>query len=814
MKINLKCFKNNHMINDKSLIILIFVLFFLSLFFLFSHEVFADYSCTTSCCSFTLYSTVGCTFGTCCCQCYLGTCEGFPSMWPYQFSVCGNTCYWYKVSDCTTDWFSCATRWKYRDTNKPNWCSANFCDTTTKQYYSGGWPDCHSGGWYCYYPSNFCDTSHCGADSACNGKMPGDSCTSGGVPGVCNTNCLCSLTGCSGIVSLALSPSTISPSGTVTATASGLDTKTNCNGKTVYFKKDSCSGTQVAICTVSGAGCSSTFIAPSTSGTYNYYACVDMNGINGFSDSGESSSAPLSVVTGTNCRCTGYGCDTFDSNKANCQGAGCSWTDPTSNSCSGSPYTCSHWNGQGATCGDYGCSYCYNAGICASKTDFASCSGISCCLWIPVPPMCLPTHNTGDCFGTAAPCASWTGSGSIWCTSAGCTWHSATPSDCSGSSQSCNSYSTQLACSTYGCIWCSGGTCYNPGGSTYCSDQCAAGATSYRCSGNTVQRNTCIVNTCGSTPTCTAWTGYQNVVDCTSKNGCCGTTCSKGGTDTYCTYTCSGGACTPTTTPCRCDAVDTDIPPANGLNYTVSGICTNYSGCIGGSCISKQFEDYCIDRNTLNEYYVSGNSCVNITTTPGLSGLGWQTVCSSIKKAITNVTTYVSILPTAISYTSQNVTIGVLFDDPDYRQGENVSINLTIYLDGTYREWDVSSNCISEVMINASGTNQNCNWKWGMDHSICNDTMTGSEMTATSQDGHFEIKAICQIPSWLPYGTRTLRAVPTYYSHNVTLTSAETKIYIQIQEPSTVTPLQATLIFLRTIFKGINEVFTLPLILI
>jgi hypothetical protein len=98
---------------------------------------------------------------------------------------------------------------------------------------------------------------------------------------------------CSGTISLSLSPNPVYTSGAVTPTASGLS---SCNGKTVSFRKDSCSGAQVSSCTASGTGCpGNNFLAPAVANSYTYYACIDKNGDGDYSDAGESGSAVLIV---------------------------------------------------------------------------------------------------------------------------------------------------------------------------------------------------------------------------------------------------------------------------------------------------------------------------------------------------------------------------------------------------------------------------------------------------------------------------------------------------------------------------------------
>jgi len=98
---------------------------------------------------------------------------------------------------------------------------------------------------------------------------------------------------CSGSISLTLNPSTVTPGGSVQASTSGLS---NCDGKTVYVRKDSCAGDLACSCSVSGSGCSCNFNAPTTVGTYTYYACIDKNNDGDFADSGESDSKTLTVT--------------------------------------------------------------------------------------------------------------------------------------------------------------------------------------------------------------------------------------------------------------------------------------------------------------------------------------------------------------------------------------------------------------------------------------------------------------------------------------------------------------------------------------
>ena len=99
---------------------------------------------------------------------------------------------------------------------------------------------------------------------------------------------------CSGSISLSLSPNPAQPSSTITASTSGLS---NCDGKTIYIKdyQGCSSGTTICSCTSGDSGCSCQFTAPSSEGDYTYFACIDKNGDDDFSDSGESDSVVLTV---------------------------------------------------------------------------------------------------------------------------------------------------------------------------------------------------------------------------------------------------------------------------------------------------------------------------------------------------------------------------------------------------------------------------------------------------------------------------------------------------------------------------------------
>jgi hypothetical protein len=150
----------------------------------------------------------------------------------------------------------------------------------------------------CYCSADSCITcqgSGC-CDATCSaytcGLTPNNAnCPSGQT---CQADCSCSgVAGCSGNIDLTLSSTRVPPSAPVTPSASGLS---NCNGKTVTFREGSCSGTIKSSCSVSGNGCTgNAFNAPPNDGLYTYYACIDKNNDNDFSDPGEQDRENLQV---------------------------------------------------------------------------------------------------------------------------------------------------------------------------------------------------------------------------------------------------------------------------------------------------------------------------------------------------------------------------------------------------------------------------------------------------------------------------------------------------------------------------------------
>ncbi len=72
---------------------------------------------------------------------------------------------------------------------------------------------------------------------------------------------------CSGSISMTLNKQ----NDIVTATVSGLS---NCDGKTIQIRQESCTGNQISSCTALGSGCTTSFPTTKTSPN-TYYACVD-----------------------------------------------------------------------------------------------------------------------------------------------------------------------------------------------------------------------------------------------------------------------------------------------------------------------------------------------------------------------------------------------------------------------------------------------------------------------------------------------------------------------------------------------------------
>jgi hypothetical protein len=117
------------------------------------------------------------------------------------------------------------------------------------------------------------------------------------------TNGICSegrCISCQGQVELNLIPSEVlNTNPTSNFYASGLS---GCVGERVYFRLNSCSGTDMGYCDIGsdGHGCGKPFNSGSSPGTYTYFACVDENGDENYGPD-EQASADLKVKVQTAC---------------------------------------------------------------------------------------------------------------------------------------------------------------------------------------------------------------------------------------------------------------------------------------------------------------------------------------------------------------------------------------------------------------------------------------------------------------------------------------------------------------------------------
>jgi len=143
-------------------------------------------------------------------------------------------------------------------------------------------------------------TDSCSGNTLTEYYPSDNSCPSSSIPcsnGICSEGrCIA----CQGQVELNLIPSEVRPSGASYFYASGLS---GCNGQTVHFKRDNCNNpTDVQSCIIGsdGHGCVVGFKAPSSSGTYTYFACVDENKDNIYGPD-EQASANLKVEVATAC---------------------------------------------------------------------------------------------------------------------------------------------------------------------------------------------------------------------------------------------------------------------------------------------------------------------------------------------------------------------------------------------------------------------------------------------------------------------------------------------------------------------------------
>ncbi len=102
---------------------------------------------------------------------------------------------------------------------------------------------------------------------------------------------------CLGSLELAIVPNTTETDKSVLAFVSGL---TNCSNEVVSIRLSSCqeAENEVCSCSISRGTCNCNFIAPSVSGNYIIYGCVDKNKDDDFNDMGESGEFVLKVEAG------------------------------------------------------------------------------------------------------------------------------------------------------------------------------------------------------------------------------------------------------------------------------------------------------------------------------------------------------------------------------------------------------------------------------------------------------------------------------------------------------------------------------------
>jgi hypothetical protein len=103
---------------------------------------------------------------------------------------------------------------------------------------------------------------------------------------------------CAGSVLVGFNPDPVYSRASMSFTSFGLS---ECSGKRINYRSGSCSGSIVASCTSGDTGCEVSWTAPSTVGSYTYYATIDKNGDGDASDTGECGSGTLIVNTPFSC---------------------------------------------------------------------------------------------------------------------------------------------------------------------------------------------------------------------------------------------------------------------------------------------------------------------------------------------------------------------------------------------------------------------------------------------------------------------------------------------------------------------------------
>ncbi len=99
---------------------------------------------------------------------------------------------------------------------------------------------------------------------------------------------------CTGNIALALTPSSVTASGSTIPSASGLNVEC---AKTIEFRNGTCSGPLLRSCPSLNGGCAAaSFGVTDVPGSYPYSACIDKDNSNGFNDAGESDIKSLTVT--------------------------------------------------------------------------------------------------------------------------------------------------------------------------------------------------------------------------------------------------------------------------------------------------------------------------------------------------------------------------------------------------------------------------------------------------------------------------------------------------------------------------------------
>ncbi len=370
---------------------------------------------------------------------------------------------------------------------------------------------------------------------------------------------------CSGNIILALNPSSVQPSGIVTFSASGL---ANCNGKLINLRQNSCSGTQINSCTSQAQGCSGTFNAPSPTGTYNYFACIDKNNDNDFTDFGESALANIIVSTSATTTST----TTTSTTSTTAQPAACSneclrWGQ---RECSGSGYrVCGNLNGD--NCFEWGqvvncpsgtvCS----SGFCATSSDPTSTTSST----TTTTSTTTSTSTTTTSSSTSTSSSSSTTSSSSTSSTAGSSTTSSTSSTSSSTTSSTSSTSSTTSSTTT--------TTDQP---STCSNDCIRWG-QRECSGNSYR-------VCGNFDgdSCFEWSSFSS---CTSGQTCIEGFCFPSATASIsngsgaCSNQCSSGQkrCSSNSAVEICGNFDSD----SCLEYGFDQNCRSDQLCINSECV-------------------------------------------------------------------------------------------------------------------------------------------------------------------------------------------------------------------------------------